>query len=171
MSLVAGHAVGAEREHGVGAHLAHDLEHLRRARSVERRLHVDVDEPLEGAIGTIESPDDLGVLEPEVAPEPAAPTLERPDAPAGRLRRLRARLARSNSALGQGLLSLLSRGKLDEATWEEVEDTLLAADLGVAATTQLVDPGRLLTGLDEMFAVCAAAKGLSLQVDRDGLPA
>ena len=100
---------------------------------------VDVDEPLEGAIGTIESPDDLEVLEPEVAPEPAAPTLERPDAPAGRLRRLRARLARSNSALGQGLLSLLSRGKLDEAAWEEVEDTLLAADLGVAATTQLVD--------------------------------
>ena len=73
-------------------------------------------------------------------PEPTpAPTLERPDAPAGRLRRLRARLARSNSALGKGLLALLSGGKLDEAAWEEVEDTLLAADLGVAATTELVD--------------------------------
>ncbi|HOQ27649.1 MAG TPA: signal recognition particle receptor subunit alpha, partial [Armatimonadota bacterium] len=52
---------------------------------------------------------------------------------------LRARLARSNSALGKGLLALLSGGKLDEAAWEEVEDTLLAADLGVAATTELVD--------------------------------
>ena len=67
------------------------------------------------------------------------PTLERPEAPAGRLRRLRARLARSNTALGKGLLALLSGGRLDEAAWEEVEDTLLAADLGVAATTELVD--------------------------------
>ena len=67
------------------------------------------------------------------------PTVERPEAPAGRLRRLRARLARSNTALGKGLLALLSGGTLDEAAWEEVEDTLLAADLGVAATTELVD--------------------------------
>lgn len=106
---------------------------------------VDVDEPLEGAVGTIESPEDLDVLEPEVdAPAPApTPTLDRPDAPAGRLRRLRARLARSNSALGKGLLALLSGGKLDEAAWEEVEDTLLAADLGVASTTQLVDALRI----------------------------
>jgi fused signal recognition particle receptor len=64
---------------------------------------------------------------------------ERPDSPAGRLRRLRARLARSNTALGQSLLAMLSRGRLDDAAWEEVEDSLLAADLGVSATTQLVD--------------------------------
>ncbi|HEY7718644.1 MAG TPA: signal recognition particle-docking protein FtsY [Pedococcus sp.] len=78
--------------------------------------------------------------EPEVLPpaEPA-PTLERPEAPTGRLRRLRARLSRSNSALGKGLLALLSRGGLDEEAWEEVEDTLLASDLGVEATTELVD--------------------------------
>ncbi|MGL5818669.1 MAG: signal recognition particle-docking protein FtsY [Phycicoccus sp.] len=72
-----------------------------------------------------------------------APARERPDAPVGRLRRLRARLARSNTALGQGLLSLLSGGKLDDAVWEEVEDTLLAADLGVAASTQLVEALRI----------------------------
>ena len=41
--------------------------------------------------------------------------------------------------MGKGLLALLSGGRLDEAAWEEVEDTLLAADLGVAATTDLVD--------------------------------
>ncbi len=102
---------------------------------------VDVDEPLEGAVGTIESPADVDV-EADLPPLPEAPpvpTVERPEAPAGRLRRLRARLARSNTALGKGLLALLSGGKLDEAAWEEVEDTLLAADLGVAATTDLVD--------------------------------
>ena len=78
--------------------------------------------------------------EPELLPQPEpTPTLERPEAPAGRLRRLRARLARSNTALGQGLLALLARGGLDEQAWEDVEDTLLASDLGVEATTELVD--------------------------------
>ncbi len=106
---------------------------------------VDVDEPLEGAIGTIESPADVDVEAdlPPLLQAPPVPAVERPEAPAGRLRRLRARLARSNTALGKGLLALLSGGKLDEAAWEEVEDTLLAADLGVAATTDLVDALRL----------------------------
>lgn len=72
-------------------------------------------------------------------PEPTLPTVETPEAPAGRLQRLRARLARSNSAVGKGLLALLSRDSLDEEAWEEVEDTLIAADLGVEATTELVD--------------------------------
>ncbi len=77
-------------------------------------------------------------------PTPTAPAAPRSRSrrcrrrPAGRLRRLRARLARSNSSLGQGLLALLAGGRLDDAAWEEVEDTLLAADLGVAASTELV---------------------------------
>jgi fused signal recognition particle receptor len=70
---------------------------------------------------------------------PAAPTLDRPDQVQGRLVRLRARLARSNSALGKGLLELLSRDRLDEATWEEIEETLLLADLGVDPATELLD--------------------------------
>jgi fused signal recognition particle receptor len=91
------------------------------------------------------SVEDVGTVdtlptEPELLPEPApTPTLERPEAPAGRLQRLRARLARSNTALGQGLLALLSRGRLDEEAWEEVEDTLISSDLGVEATTELVE--------------------------------
>ncbi|MBB2985266.1 signal recognition particle-docking protein FtsY [Terracoccus luteus] len=81
------------------------------------------------------------VVEPEPAPpaEPEAPAFEKPESARGRLQRLRARLARSNSALGKGLLALLSRGGLDEEAWEEVEDTLIASDLGVEATTELVD--------------------------------
>ncbi|SOC55162.1 signal recognition particle-docking protein FtsY [Ornithinimicrobium cerasi] len=77
-----------------------------------------------------------GVLVEE--PGPAAPTLERPQSARGRLQRLRARLARSNSAIGNVLLSLLSRDGLSETDWEEVEDTLLASDLGVEATQELV---------------------------------
>jgi fused signal recognition particle receptor len=71
--------------------------------------------------------------------EPETPAYERPESARGRLARLRARLARSNSAIGKGLLALLSRGGLDEAAWEDVEDTLLTADLGVEATMELVE--------------------------------
>jgi fused signal recognition particle receptor len=67
--------------------------------------------------------------------------LEVPEPTAGRLTRLRDRLSRSQTTLGRGLFALLSRDTLDEATWEEVEDTLLTSDMGVAATTELV--GRL----------------------------
>lgn len=64
--------------------------------------------------------------------------LERPEAAAGRLARLRARLAGSNK-LGQGLLALLSRGQLDADTWDEIEETLLTSDLGVGPTTELME--------------------------------
>ncbi|MFI6725341.1 signal recognition particle-docking protein FtsY [Streptomyces atratus] len=77
-----------------------------------------------------------GAVEPEV---PAAPALEVPEPTAGRLVRLRARLARSQNSLGKGLLTLLSRDNLDEDTWEEIEDTLLTADVGVAPTQELVE--------------------------------
>ncbi|HEY9409969.1 MAG TPA: signal recognition particle-docking protein FtsY [Jiangellaceae bacterium] len=71
--------------------------------------------------------------------ETLAAPVERPESAAGRLVRLRARLARSQSSLGQGLLALLSRERVDEDTWEEIEDTLLTADLGVAPTQELVE--------------------------------
>jgi fused signal recognition particle receptor len=75
----------------------------------------------------------------DVAVDEAAPVvIERPEPAAGRLQRLRARLARSQSTLGRALLALLSRDRLDEETWEEIEDTLLAADVGVAPTQELV---------------------------------
>jgi len=80
------------------------------------------------------------VLEPDLLEAPAlAPSIERPESATGRLQRLRARLARSNTVLGKGLLSLLSGGGLDEQAWEDVEDTLLSSDLGVEATKELVD--------------------------------
>jgi fused signal recognition particle receptor len=72
---------------------------------------------------------------------PAGPatTLERPEGTASRLVRLRQRLAGSQGGLGRGLLALLSRERLDEDTWEDIEDTLITADLGVGPTSQLVD--------------------------------
>jgi fused signal recognition particle receptor len=79
--------------------------------------------------------------EPEVAPAPVVeqPVLERPEPTAGRLVRLRSRLSRSQNVLGKSLLALLARDKLDDDTWDEVEETLIGADVGVAATTQIVE--------------------------------
>lgn len=72
------------------------------------------------------------------APAPVAP-VERIDPSDGRLDRLRGRLARSQSTVGQGLLGLLGAGDLDEDAWEEIEDTLIMADLGSAVTQRVVD--------------------------------
>ncbi|CAB4734429.1 unannotated protein [freshwater metagenome] len=92
--------------------------------------------PVEAAPGEASAP------APETAP---APELEKPESTASRLVRLRQRLSGSQGALGRGLLALLSRERLDEDTWESIEDTLLTADIGVAPTQELV--GRLRTRL------------------------
>lgn len=64
--------------------------------------------------------------------------LETPEPILGRMARLRGRLARSNNVFGKSLLALLSGGTLDESVWEDIEATLLGADLGVAATQELM---------------------------------
>ncbi|MFJ4650344.1 signal recognition particle-docking protein FtsY [Nocardia sp. NPDC088792] len=61
------------------------------------------------------------------------------DPTTGRLTRLRGRLSRSQNAVGKSLLGLLGGGDLDEDSWEEIEDTLVMADLGTASTAKIVD--------------------------------
>jgi fused signal recognition particle receptor len=74
----------------------------------------------------------------EIEPSPAE-VVEKPPPSAGRLARLRGRLARSQTGFGNVLLNLLSSGRLDEQTWEEIEDTLITADMGVGPARQLVE--------------------------------
>ena len=74
----------------------------------------------------------------EEAAEPQV-QLERPEAAGPRLQRLRARLLKSNNVFGKGLLALLSRDTIDEDVWDEVEETLLMADLGTEPTLELVE--------------------------------
>ena len=69
---------------------------------------------------------------------PESASIEIPESIPSRMGRLRARLARSG-ALGKSLLSLLSRGDLSAADWEEMEDSLLVADLGLEATDELME--------------------------------
>ena len=76
------------------------------------------------------------VVTEEVAP--AGPDVGAIAPSEGRLERLRGRLARSQSAFGRSMLGLLGGGDLDEASWEEVEDTLLIADLGPVTTASVI---------------------------------
>ncbi|MEU4640711.1 signal recognition particle-docking protein FtsY [Micromonospora sp. NPDC023814] len=78
------------------------------------------------------------LVEPPVVEAPA-PVLEVPEPTAGRLVRLRSRLSRSQNVFGKSLLGLLSRDHLDEDTWEEIEDSLITADVGIDATREIVD--------------------------------
>ena len=111
---------------------------------------------------------------PEVkAPEAEVPELEVPEPTAGRLQRLRARLARSQSTLGRGLLSVLSRDQLDDETWDEVEEALLGADVGVGATAEIVERLRTRTKVlgtrspDELRALLADELVTALRPDLD----
>ncbi len=90
--------------------------------------------PYPGDLGA-ESTTATATLERESVEAP--PTLERPEASATRWQRLRARLARSG-AIGNALLTVLSRGRLTEEDWEELEETLLLADVGMGPTTELM---------------------------------
>jgi fused signal recognition particle receptor len=127
----------------------------------------DLDSDADGrGVDTLPAP--TRPAEPEVEDEvlvEEVPTLERPTSARGRLARLRARLARSNTAIGNALLVLLSRGGLDEEAWEEVEDTLIRADLGVEATTELVDKLRTKVKVDGSGATSEAEVKAWLKAD------
>ncbi|AWV48140.1 SRP family GTP-binding protein [Mycobacterium leprae Kyoto-2] len=71
-------------------------------------------------------------------PEAAVPHIDAIVPPEGRLDRLRGRLARTQNAFGRSILGLIVGGDLDEDSWQELEDTLLVADLGPVATESVM---------------------------------
>lgn len=81
----------------------------------------------------IKSPD-----APEAAQPPAVSHIDIVAPPEGRLYRLRGRLARTQNAFGRSILGLIVGGDLDEDSWQELEDTLLVADLGPVATESVM---------------------------------
>ena len=121
---------------------------LRRRRQLPAAPRPDVTGPAASSATTTLEPPDTGTAEsgpgtaspPDVI-TPAAPRrpLDQPPPSAGRLERLRGRLARSQSAFGSVLLSMLSSANLDEQAWEEIEDTLITADMGVGPARQIVE--------------------------------
>ncbi|NUS74105.1 MAG: signal recognition particle-docking protein FtsY [Corynebacteriales bacterium] len=134
-----------------------------------------------------EAPAAQAPIEAPTTPEPLpTPSVEVPEPTAGRLVRLRARLSKSQNVFGKGLLSLLSRDHLDDEAWEEVEDTLLTADVGVAATQEIVERLKARSAVlgtrgivelkelltEELLAVVGADMDRSLNASpKDGKPA
>jgi len=79
---------------------------------------------------------EASVIETEPVPDEQLDDIE---PAAGRIGKLRGRLSRSQNAIGQGLLGILSAGDLDEDAWEEIEDTLIMADLGAELTMKVTE--------------------------------
>jgi fused signal recognition particle receptor len=100
------------------------------ARPVPTRPPATTGTDTAAATGTLEAPE-LDTVE-------APPQLDVPEPTAGRMLRLRARLARSQNVLGRGLLAVLARDKLDDDAWDEIEEVLLSADVGLSSTAEIV---------------------------------
>lgn len=101
---------------------------------VETAEPVDPVEPVEPAEQVAPAEE---VEQADVEAEPHAP-VETPEPTADRMVRLRERLQRSGS-IGRGILALLTSGEIDMDTWDEIEETLLMADLGPDATDELME--------------------------------
>ena len=111
-----------------------EVEEAQRSRDGPAAQTADHTAPSAGQVST---PEETPTSEIEEERTESA-SIEIPESIPSRMGRLRARLARSG-ALGKSLLSLLSRGDLSAADWEEMEDSLLVADLGLEATDELME--------------------------------
>lgn len=111
-----------------------EVEGAQRSRDGPAAQTADHAAPSAGQVSTPEETPASGIEE----DRPESTSVELPESIPSRMGRLRARLARSG-ALGKSLLSLLSRGDLSAADWEEMEDSLLVADLGLEATDELME--------------------------------
>jgi fused signal recognition particle receptor len=108
-------------------------------RDAPRRTISDVQLPEPETLAPPPAPEAPPVAVAPEAPEaPEAAEIEAIAPPEGRLERLRGRLARSQNALGRSVLGLIGGGDLDEESWQDVEDTLLIADLGPVVTESVI---------------------------------
>lgn len=99
--------------------------------------------------------------------ESATPAVETPEAAGTRMQRLKARLSKSGNPFGKALFNILAKDQLSEADWEDVEDTLLLADVGAEASEQLVEELRndaRIAGQSDPAEVRAALKDKLLEL-------
>ena len=134
-------------------------------------------ETAESAATEVESATSSATPESPVATEPtpvgsavtesATPAVETPEAVGTRMQRLKARLSKSGNPFGKALFNILAKDQLSEADWEDVEDTLLLADVGAEASEQLVEELRndaRIAGQSDPAEVRAALKDKLLKL-------
>lgn len=101
----------------------------RRTEKISRELGIPLPDELPSLPASLDDP--IAVLDPAATTEPVAPSVEpRP--------RLRDRVAKTRGAISVGLRDLLGRGA-DPETWEELETSLLVADVGVGTTQSIIE--------------------------------
>lgn len=136
-----------------------------------------IKETAESAATEVESATSSATPESPVATEPtpvgsavtesATPAVETPEAAGTRMQRLKARLSKSGNPFGKALFNILAKDQLSEADWEDVEDTLLLADVGAEASEQLVEELRndaRIAGQSDPAEVRAALKDKLLKL-------
>ena len=134
-------------------------------------------ETAESAATEVESATSSATPESPVAIEPtpvgsavtesATPAVETPEAAGTRMQRLKARLSKSGNPFGRALFNILAKDQLSESDWEDVEDTLLLADVGAEASEQLVEELRndaRIAGQSDPAEVRAALKDKLLKL-------
>lgn len=134
-------------------------------------------ETAESAATEVESATSSATPESPVATEPtpvgsavtesATPAVETPEAAGTRMQRLKARLSKSGNPFGKALFNILAKDQLSESDWEDVEDTLLLADVGAEASEQLVEELRndaRIAGQSDPAEVRAALKDKLLKL-------
>lgn len=124
---------------------------------------------------SIPEPATSGVAKPE-------PSHETPESAGTRMQRLKARLSKSGNPFGKALFNILAKDQLSEADWEDVEDTLLLADVGAEASEQLVgelrndariagqsDPAEVRAALkDKLLKLVGTDTDRRLNADKEG---
>ncbi len=121
----------------------------------------------------------------EIAVEPAAaPATQEPPAKLGFFARLKQGLSKTSASIGEGMASLfLGKKAIDDDLLEELETRLLTADVGVEATTaimqnlarrvsrkELADSGALYKALQEELASLLKPVEQPLQIDSSKRP-
>lgn len=134
-----------------------------KARDEQRQLTAPTGTAVDSA--AVEAPEAVSPVSPvPVEQAPAEPVLELPEAPASRMARLRRRLSASTNPFARGLLGLLSADRLDQTTWDDLEETLITSDLGVGPTTELIAALRRELAIDGVSDVTRAREVLRTEL-------
>ena len=103
---------------------------------------IDVEPELERQVEEAFQPPIVAEPEPAFEPEPETEPVPEPDVVAPVKPRFRDRLTKARALLSGYVGSVLSRGTIDDETWDELEEALVRADVGVGLTTSLLDDVR-----------------------------
>lgn len=147
-----------------------DTEHAGNA-DADHTQHAEVSAASAGVAGTAavkaQKPSVSAVASAAEEPPVAKTVVETPEAAGTRMQRLKARLSKSGNPFGKALFNILAKDQLSEADWEDVEDTLLLADVGAEASEQLVEELRndaRIAGQSDPAEVRAALKDKLLKL-------